>query len=250
MNNTDLFDGYAQAYTVGRPDYSRKLIDCMYDKYGISKDSVVADIGSGTGKFAKHLIDRGSEVFCVEPGSDMRQTAEKELSQFANFHSIAGDAENTTLPNNSVDFITTAQAFHWFDVSKFKEECRRILRPNGKVFLIWNIRDIEDPVNSSMFEINKKYCPDFHGFGGGIKRDDPRIQQFFNNNYERISFDHPLVLDKDTFIARCLSGSYSLKEGDKNFYEYLSQINAVFAGNSDNGIIKIGNASVAYVGTP
>ena len=157
MNNTDLFDGYAQAYTVGRPDYSRKLIEYMYGTYGISKDSVVADIGSGTGKFAKHLIDRGSEVYCVEPGSDMRQTAEKELSQFANFHSIAGDAENTTLQDNSVDFITTAQAFHWFDVAKFKEECRRILRPNGKVFLIWNIRDIEDPVNSSMYEINQKY---------------------------------------------------------------------------------------------
>ncbi len=249
MNNTDLFDGYAKAYTTGRPDYARKLIDHMYDTCGISKDSTIADIGSGTGKFAKHLIDRGSEVYCVEPGSDMRQTAEKELSQFANFHSVAGDAENTTLEDNSVDFITTAQAFHWFDVEKFQKECKRILRPDGKVFLIWNIRDEEDPVNSSMLEINRKYCPDFHGFGGGIKRDDPRIQKFFDNRYERIAFDHPLFLDKDTFIARCLSGSYSLKEGDENFDEYLSEIISVYEKNSDNGIIRIGNSSVAYIGT-
>lgn len=249
MNNTDLFDGYAKAYTLGRPDYSHELIDCMYGTYGISKDSVIADIGSGTGKFARHLIERGNEVYCVEPGDDMRQTAEDELSHFANFHSVAGDAENTTLPDNSVDLITTAQAFHWFDVAGFKEECRRILRPDGKVFLIWNIRDMEDPVNITMYEINKKYCPDFHGFGGGIKRDDPRIRQFFDNNYERISFNHPLFLDKDTFIARCLSGSYSLKDGDLNYGKYLLEINNVFAKHSDNGIIKIGNASVAYTGT-
>ena len=250
MDTSKLFDGYAKDYAAGRPDYAMELIECMYGKHGISKDSVIADIGSGTGKFARHLIERGSEVFCVEPNDDMRQTAERELSEFPNFHSVKGDAEMSGLPDQSVDFITTAQAFHWFNVERFREECRRILRPGGKVFLIWNMRDESELLNSEMRGIYEKYCPDFRGFNGGIKKDDERIKAFFKNGYEYISFDHPLFLDRDTFIARSLSGSYSLKEGDKDFGVYMSEIKAVFEKNCVNGMALIANQSVAYFGTP
>ena len=122
MGTSNLFDGYASDYTVGRPGYAPELLECMYGKYGMSRKSVIADIGSGTGKFAKYLIERGSEVYCVEPNDDMRRTAENELGTFDNFHSVSGDAENTHLDDESVDFITTAQAFHWFDVERFRND--------------------------------------------------------------------------------------------------------------------------------
>lgn len=97
MNTTNKFDGRATDYTAGRPNYSTDLINCLYGQYGISKESVIADIGSGTGKFAKHLLDRQSQVYCVEPNNDMRRAAEQELCGYINFHSIAGSAENTTI---------------------------------------------------------------------------------------------------------------------------------------------------------
>ena len=248
MDTTNRFDGYSKNYTVGRPQYAKELIDCLYNEYGMSEASVVADIGSGTGKFAMHLLERNSEVYCVEPNDDMRMVAENELRMFSNFHSIKGDAENTTLEDNSVDFVTTAQAFHWFDVQKFKQECSRILKNNGKAALIWNLRDESDPLNQDMYRIFSEHCPDFKGFGGGIAKDDPRIQLFFNDKYDYISFDNPLYYERDRFIARNLSGSYSLKEGDKGFDDYLKEIENTFNKYACDGIVSIANRSVAYIG--
>ena len=248
MDTTRKFDGYAKDYTAGRPSYAEELITCMYEKYGISDRSVIADIGSGTGKFAKHLLEKGSEVYCVEPNEDMRHTAEKELNSYENFHSVSGGAEQTTLSDHFVDFITTAQAFHWFNVSKFRQECNRILKPNGKVFLIWNMRDADDVVNKELHQIYTKYCPNFNGFNGGIQKDDQRIVECFDGQYEYVEFENPLYLDREKFIARSLSGSYYLKEGDGNYKEYMDEIENVFKRHSQNDILRIANASVAYVG--
>ena len=247
MDNTRKFNGFAKDYTSGRPNYSKELIDCFYNEFGVSQNSIIADIGSGTGKFAKHLLERKSEVYCVEPNDDMRCVAEAELGEYSNFHSVNGNAENTTLENEYVDYITTAQAFHWFDVKKFKNECSRILKDKGTVFLIWNVRD-DDKLNQELYQIYSKYCPDFNGFSGGIKRDDQRIQDFFDNRYDYVSFDNPLFYDKEKFIARSLSGSYSLKDGDKDYGSYIESILEIFDRYSENDIVSIGNKSVAYIG--
>ena len=244
----DRFKGHAKAYTAGRPDYAKALIDCLYDQYGISQSSVIADIGSGTGKFTKQLLDRGSVVYSVEPSDDMRFIAEKELSGYPNFNSIKGDAEYTCLEAGSVDFVTSAQAFHWFKVDSFRKECIRILKDEGKVILIWNIRDEADPINRELFNVYSEYCPEFKGFGGGIVKDDQRIKDFFRDSYEYISFDHPLRLDKEMFTARSLSASYSLKEKDDMYKEYFDAVIKIFDSYSDKGIVTVGNRSHAYIG--
>ena len=95
MYTLKKFDGRAEDYTTGRPGYAQELIEYLYTRFGISDESVIADIGSGTGKFARYLLDRGSEVYCVEPNPDMRHMAERELNGYTNFHSVIGTAENT-----------------------------------------------------------------------------------------------------------------------------------------------------------
>lgn len=249
MDATKKFDGIANEYTKSRPSYAAEFIECLFGKYGFSASSVVADIGSGTGKFAKQLLDKGCNVICVEPNTDMRLVAEKELCGYSNFKSVSGSAENTNLPDNSVDFITTAQAFHWFDTKNFKEECSRIIKPNGKAFLIWNTRDTDALINQKLHRVYSKYCPDFKGFSGGTKPHDDRIKYFFDNNYEYITFDNPLYFDREKFINRSLSGSYSLKEGDSNFDLYIEEIENIFDEFETDGIVKIENLTVAYVGT-
>ena len=250
MDTSKKFDGRAKDYTSGRPGYPAELTDRLYDRYGFSKGSVIADIGSGTGKFARLLLERGSEVYCVEPNGDMRAEAENELSKYAGYHSFNGDAENTSLASGMADFVTSAQAFHWFDTDRFKSECRRILKTGGTAVLVWNIRDMNDPVNRELYDIFKVYCPRFNGFGGGIKKDDERIVRFFGGNYERISFEHPLFYDKERFIARCLSGSYSLKQGDERYNEYIRETECVFEKYARGEIVTIGNSTVAYIGKP
>jgi SAM-dependent methyltransferase len=249
LNTHNRFDGYANDYTIGRPQYADELIDHILEKSNLSGDFTIADIGSGTGKFTSQLLARGCEVYAVEPNDDMRNTAESELSSYKNFHSIKGDAENTRLADHSVDLITTAQAFHWFEVGKFRSECKRIVKENGKISLIWNVRDMSSPLNQELYEIYKKYCPRFIGFNGGIIKDDPRIKEFFVNGYEYISCMNPLTLDKEKFIKRSLSGSYSIKEGDRCYDEYIASIVEVFNRYCKQGYVTIPNSSVAYTGS-
>ena len=125
------------------------------------------------------MLERGSTVYGVEPNTDMRRKAEKELCGFKKFFSIAASAENTGLKSGSVDIITSAQAFHWFDTLKFKQECRRILKSRDLVVLIWNTRDENDSVTIKCRDVFSKYCPEFKGFSDGIGQDDKRIEEFF-----------------------------------------------------------------------
>ena len=125
--NEERFTGKADVYKKFRPSYPKELIDYLYSQVGFSQDSVIADIGSGTGIFSRLLLECGSQVYCVEPNDDMRQTAEKDLAGFRNFISVNAAAENTGLQEKSVHFVTAAQAFHWFDRQAYKLECQRIL---------------------------------------------------------------------------------------------------------------------------
>ena len=120
----------------------------------------------------------------------MRAFAETELNSFDGFISISGSAENTTLRNTSVDFITVAQAFHWFDRQKFKIKCNRILASGGKVILVWNSRDEESELVQENDTIIRKYCPNFKGFSGGMRgeKSDGGLKDYFEGNYDNQDF--------------------------------------------------------------
>lgn len=248
IDSTTEFDGIASVYSKGRPTYAVEFIDALYSQFGMNDHSIVADIGSGTGKFAEQIIKKGTFVYCVEPNDDMRKQAIKDLAQYENHKCVAGGAEYTNLEASSVDFITTAQAFHWFDVNAFKKECARILRPNGKVFLIWNLRDMESEMIRKSFMIYQKYCPKFRGFAGGIQKDDERIKVFFDCNYKYLEYDNPLYYDKETFINRSLSGSYSLKEKDEGYEDYIAELERLFVEYAVDGIVTMPNKTVVYIG--
>ncbi len=247
MDNTKKFTGLSKNYISGRPGYSTEFIEYIFSNFGISESSIIADIGSGTGKLTKQLLCKGCTVIGIEPNSDMRLAAESELCSYKNFISVNGNAEETTLENSFVNHITVAQAFHRFDIKSFKKECKRILKYDGKVFLIWNIRNEECPVNRELFRIFNKFCPEFKGFSGGITPHDNRIKEFFDNNYDFISFDNPLYFSREKFINRCLSGSYTLKQGDGTFNSYIEELNKVFDVFAKDGILKMENQTICYV---
>lgn len=248
MDNTKKFSGLAANYTVGRPAYATKFIDSMYLQYGLSKQSTIADIGAGTGKLSRQLLERGSTVYCIEPNDDMRNTAIKELGMYNGFHAVNGTAADTKIDDNSVDFITTAQAFHWFEPLSFKKESRRILREKGLVFLIWNMRDLSGDVNRESFDLFSKYCPNFKGFCGGTQQDDERIKEFFDNQYDYIEFDNPVIYDKNKFISRSLSGSYTLKKGDAAYDDFIEALSKLFKQYAKNDTLTIAYKTVAYIG--
>lgn len=138
--NTEKFSGKAEVYEKFRPGYPNALYEYLCKNY-LPSGGAVADVGAGTGKFAAGLVKRGIKTFCVEPNADMARVLIDELGGFAAFEHISSPAENIALPEQSVDLVTAAQAFHWFDGKAFYASCKRILKPGGAVALIWNMRD-------------------------------------------------------------------------------------------------------------
>lgn len=248
MDATEKFSGRAQAYAAGRPGYAPAFIEYLYNRFADLAGAAVADIGCGTGKFAALLLERGTTVYGVEPNADMRAACADELRGYANFHLTVGAAADTTLAPASVDYVTVAQAFHWFEPEAFAAECRRILRSGGTAILLWNIRDSESAFKRELCRVLAVHCPDYHGFNNGLVRDDVRINRFFGGGYERVAFDHPLRLNREKFMARCLSASYSLKVGDAGFAAYMDALNRLFDAFAADGVLTIPNHTVAYIG--
>lgn len=138
MSSKERISSRVDSYVKYRPSYPQDLIDYLYETVGIAGE--IADIGAGTGIFSKLLLNRGSYVTAVEPNQPMRETAESDLGGKPGFRIVSGSAEETGLPDQSVNHIVCAQSFHWFDRDAAQMEFRRILKPGGKVVLIWNSR--------------------------------------------------------------------------------------------------------------
>jgi len=134
------FSSRVENYIRYRPSYPLEIIDFLEKKEILAKNTVIADIGSGTGILTKLFLDHGNQVYGVEPNKDMRDASEKILEKYPNFLSLEGSAESTGLEDNCIDLIIAGQAFHWFDVEEAKKEFKRILKPHGNVVLIWNNR--------------------------------------------------------------------------------------------------------------
>jgi len=256
--NEKKFDGLGKIYSKYRPAYPQAFIEYLQTTVGISNKTVVADIGSGTGKLTKQLLDIGKKIFAVEPNADMREVAELNLNGFKNYVSVNATAENTTLDDNSVDFITVAQAFHWFERAKFKQECKRILKPNGKVILVWNTRDFTDESVIESDGINRKYCPDFSGFSGGAHgalynvtsaESEKEFKNFFDREYESMEFKNDQVYSLEGFIGRTLSASYALKENDENYPAYINELTACFKKHAVDGKMIMPNITTSYTGS-
>ena len=246
MDNTSKFNKKAGFYASARPTYAEGFLKKLYSDFGVSDKSVVADIGSGTGIFTRQLLQLGCSVYAVEPNDDMRIEAERELASFKGFHSVNGRAEVTGLNDRSVDFITVAQAFHWFEPVSFKRECARILKPDGKIFLIWNSRDEAAEINVRQYELFGKYCPDFKIPSKDTTKSDKRISDFFDGKFVYAEFENNLLYDMDKFISRGLSSSYSPKYGTAGYTEFVAELGSLFEEFSSDGIVTVPNKTRIY----
>lgn len=247
--NTSKFDNKGAVYAKARPGYPAALFFYLQENGTLRKDAVVADVGSGTGIFTEQLAPFAKTVYAVEPNEDMRREAELRYSDLPNVISVDGTAEQTSLPDASVDLITVAQAFHWFDRVPFRAECLRILKPQGKVFLVWNDRDTSSPVIRANFAVNQHFCPGFKGSSNGIDFSPEGFSDFFSGNFETPTFENSLIYDLDAFLSRNLSSSYAPTEGDPNYAPYCGAIKEVFCQYQKDGIVQYPYTTRCYLGT-
>jgi SAM-dependent methyltransferase len=139
-NATSRFSGRVENYIRHRPGYPPEVLQTLKAECGLTSSHVLADIASGTGIWTRLLLENGNRVYAVEPNAEMREAGERLLAEFPKFVSFAGTAEATTLANEALDFVTAAQAAHWFDRERSRREFARILKPRGWLVLLWNER--------------------------------------------------------------------------------------------------------------
>jgi ubiquinone/menaquinone biosynthesis C-methylase UbiE len=250
MKSTDKFTDKAEVYAKYRPSYPLEYIEYLVSDAGLNEDCIIADIGSGTGILSRQLLERGFTVIGVEPNDDMRTVAEQTLKTYSRFISIEATAENTTINDNSLDIVTVAQAFHWFDLKQFRLECQRILKQDGRVALVWNSRDASSDINKESADVCQKYCPNFKGFSGGMEETPIAFQQFFKDGkYDIKYFRNDLQFNQIGFLGRYLSASYSPKKTDKEYNPFITALSDLFEKYSNNGEIVIPNITRSYLGS-
>ena len=246
MNHTHRFDGKGEIYEKARPKYASELFEYLQNTLHISAGSVFADIGSGTGIFTEQLLSCGYRVYAVEPSEDMRRKAVEKLSGNEYFTSIDGTASDTHLLDRSIDCVTAAQAFHWFDTESFREECRRILKPDGKVLIVYNYRIPTAACTMALAEVHRAYNPEFHGFSNGMSNE--KCTAFYDEKCSLFRTDNTQTYDREGYISCVLSSSYSIKESDERYPKYLEVLGALFDRFAENGRLAVPTDTITYIG--
>ena len=248
MDNKDKFTDKAENYAKYRPSYPNELIDYLQKEVGLL-NGIIADIGAGTGILTKLLAPIAKKVYAIEPNQAMRHAFEQFCENIQNIELIDGYAEETGLPDNSVDFITAAQAFHWSDKNRCSIEFQRILKKNGKVILVWNKKESGNLFMQTLESILLNFCPNFTGFAGGTKTSSDEENHFFlRNQFEYRVFDNVMLISQEEFIGGTLSSSYAPTNKDKHYNEFIAALTALFQQFSVQGSLFIPNKTHSYVG--
>ena len=237
------FSSRVANYIKYRPSYPPEIIDFLEKKEILAKNTVIADIGSGTGILTKIFLDHGNRVYGVEPNKDMREAAEKILQEYTNFASLEGSAESTGLEERSIDLIIAGQAFHWFDIEEAKREFIRILKPGGNVVLIWNNRaKAGSDFNSEYESFMLKYGTDYKE----VMKKEGNVKRFYI--YQKEAFYNFQELDFNSFKGRVLSASYIPLSDSPIFPKMIVELEELFIKHQRNGIIRIEYDTEIYYG--
>lgn len=246
----NVFTRKVADYVASRPDYPEAFFAMLDMKCGLEPGCRVADIGAGTGLLTRGLLLRGCSVVAVEPNPAMRQAADHLLGTHPGFRSADGSAERIPLEPGSVDLITAAHAFHWFDVQAARRECLRVLRPGGQVALVWNDRLLTHPLHVSLDAVLDDY--------GGAKRDalvahEERgdIGAFFGETVPgQYAWPHQHTVSEDGLLSLVFSRSYMPPRESSEGAEIVGRLRHLYARFAGGSGLTVPYTTVAYVGRP
>jgi len=208
LNPLTRFSDRATDYVKYRPSYPAAAIDIILERLAPPSQLVAADIGAGTGISSRLLAQRGVRVLAIEPNAAMREAGEPDpLVEFRD-----GTAEVTNLRDASVDLVTCFQAFHWFNPEPTLLEFRRILKPSGRLAVVWNNRDKNDQFTAEYSGLVRA-ASNNHPGESRMKSEEPLLVSPHFSNICEYTFVNRHELDLTGLIGRAMSSSYIPREG-------------------------------------
>lgn len=237
-DSTRRFSSRVENYIKFRPGYPPEIINLLRRDCGLNDGSIVADIGSGTGIFSELLLKTGLRVYGVEPNAEMRAAGQRLLEGYERFTSIDGTAEATTLPDESVDFITAAQAMHWFDRQRTRAEFARILRPDGWIVLVWNDRQTgSTPFLRDYEALLQNFATDYAEVRHK-ELDLTRVRDFVGSDaVEMTVLPNRQIFDHDGLLGRLLSSSYAPEAGHPGYLPMKARLDEIFRQHQNGGTV-------------
>jgi SAM-dependent methyltransferase len=244
LSPTTRFSNRVENYVKYRPSYPADMVPFFESTLGLQKSQRIADIGSGTGLFARPLLEQGYTVICIEPNADMRGASERQLGHYAGFISRKHTAEQTGLRSHSVDLITVAQAFHWLGPEATKKEFTRILKPGGHIVVAYNLRLTNTSFLQAYHTLKEKYRTD-ETTASHAGADT--IQSFFAPApMHTARFENNQWLDFEGLKGQLLSSSYIPLPGHALYDEMISALIALFVTFNENGLVKMAYETTLY----
>lgn len=243
LKSKERFSNRVSDYVKYRPSYPGELLDLLDTRVPLAK-AIVADVGSGTGIFSKQLFDRGAKVFAIEPNAKMRA---ESVGVGADL--IDGTAEATKLADHSVDLITCAQAFHWFDPRKTRIEFQRILRPRGLVALMWNDLVCTEGAGLEYERIRNSFgLSQLREQIYGGKTLDHAMDILFGGGYESHYFSFSQDLTQEALRGRYFSSSYSPSVESKHRPAAETAIAELFNAFQSGGEVRLEYKTELFLG--
>jgi SAM-dependent methyltransferase len=249
LKSTERFSNRVDDYVRYRPTYPAALLNWLNDTQGVKPDWRVVDVGAGTGISSKMFLDAGHPVIAVEPNADMRSAAITWLGGNPRFRAVDGRADATTLDNASVDLVSVAQAFHWFDPAHTHREFHRILRKGGLAAIYWNSRRLTGtPFLVGYEDLLQTYGTDYTSVAERYA-DEPRMREWFGAGWrDTAQFEHCQLLDFAALRGRLMSSSYAPKEGHPNHFPMIEALHRLFDACQVNGKISFDYDTRVYLG--
>ena len=239
LHATARFSDRVDDYMRYRPDYPPALLDWLQRELAVDAGWQVADVGAGTGISSKMFLDAGYPVIAVEPNAPMRRAAEHWLHAYKAFRAVDGRADATGLADASVDLVTVAQAFHWFDEDAAWREFARILRPGGLVAIWWNSRRLSGTRFLEGYEaLLQTFGTDYASVAERYA-DDARMRAWFGAGLRGSAcFAHGQQLDFEALRGRLMSSSYAPPAGHPQHDPMLQALLELFDRCAEQGTVS------------